>query len=150
MSNERNWNLTSCSNPIWVMNMCAGKIRCATYKHLSLPLANNKTKSTTTKTRAHMEELLWKWTLDHSQEWTVIKPNCDAYHNYHAGSFLTFLALNKIHKSIFTVRDLLLHEMCACQVCLEAQKYLGAPSFWLTNTFDLLWLSGCCLPEQKG
>lgn len=28
-----------------------------------------------------------------------------------------------------------------CPVCLEAQKYLGTLSFWLANTFDLLWFS---------
>ncbi len=51
--------------------------------------------------------------------------------------------------------DLLQREMCACLVCLEAQKYLGTLSFWLTNTFDLLWFSektgtGCYLLEQTG
>lgn len=50
-------------------------------------------------------------------------------------------------------------EMCAYLACLEAQKYLGTLSVWLTNTFDLLWFSkkegeknstSCCLLEQTG
>lgn len=71
---------------------------------------------------------------------TVIKPNSAAQHSCHYScSLLIFSGLNKIPKNPY-----LLWEICCCMkcpVCLEAQKYLGTLSFWLTNTSDLLWFS---------
>lgn len=99
---------------------------------------SQKQKQQQLKLSDHMAELTfpWKW------KWTVIKPNCTAYRNYHYScSFLIFLGLNTILKSLFTVGDLLQREMSAASLFRSPEifrdsVFLAHKHFWFVM---VLW-----------
>lgn len=80
------------------------------------PKANNNNNNSKCQTIWQNLHFLGNGNWTSRKKWTVIKPHCTAYHNYYYScSFLIFSGLNKILKSLFTVGDLLLREMCAVQ-----------------------------------
>lgn len=149
MPNERNWNLTSCSNQVLLSwTPCASKTQCAMEKHLPQPLAKHKKNKNQQQQQLKLSDHMVGLTFGNGnwisrKKWTVIKPNCAAYHSYHYScSFLIFSGLNKNSPNPYLLWETRCCVKCALSSLFRSPEifrdsvFLAPKHFWFVM---VLW-----------